>query len=238
MQTFNIRTGNGLLTGLNPTSVEQLIRGGQIQARDLIQSESEHIWREVRFSDFANVFPASHAAIAEPPAVQRAAASSHERHSLPRNAETNGIDWEKVTNWVLAFAPLLGLMLRLVVMGIDAAATSETLAGNGDPETDLAYLVVQNAYWWVPVLLNIGLSYLNFYFYRKKTGDTTRAMGRLALVVPVYMFRRAEKLQASRLTLGIWIGLFVMTLVVWLGIHVSAADMVAQATPRLNILGN
>lgn len=92
--------------------------------------------------------------------------------------------------WTLAFAPLLGEFCA----GFLAGATRTSI----------------DEYWWVTLVLNVVLSLLD---ERRlgKAGYQTPGAG-AALLVPFYLFKRAQVLQQSQTLLVIWLLLFVLTL--------------------------
>lgn len=104
----------------------------------------------------------------------------------------------------LAVAPLVGLVLEA------------TLAGALAPDPALASLAAQVAvksgqYWWVTLLLNVGLSVLDD-LRLKRAGVDTSGFGRFAFVVPVYLWMRAKALGQSKGYFWVWIGTFVLSL--------------------------
>ncbi|VWC75643.1 hypothetical protein BLA9940_04430 [Burkholderia aenigmatica] len=166
----------------------------------------------------------------------------HQATSRTANLPVQPSRWdnERISNWILAFAPLIAFVLRFALMGIDVGQARNTLAGNPDPEVGLAYVVVQHAYWWVTPLVSVALSYTNFHFLKVKTGITTKDMGRWVVLVPVFMFKRAKLLNDSKTTFYLWVGLYILVAIAWMLIGLGAADMVAADTaqPALNIFGN
>ncbi|WP_176000739.1 DUF4339 domain-containing protein [Burkholderia vietnamiensis] len=113
----------------------------------------------------------------------------------------------KISNavvWVLALAPIIGLMLQAMIGGALA------------PTDDMAELAGQMAvksgqYWWVTLLLNIGLSWLDERRL-KRAGVDTSEFGKLVFVVPVYLWKRAKSLHQSPAYFWTWIVLFVLSL--------------------------
>jgi len=103
--------------------------------------------------------------------------------------------------WVLAFAPLIGLMLEYFLAGM--------IHGNGR----LAELAVENSkYWFVTVALNVGLSYYDEHQLKKAGHDTSKFRG-LAFIVPVYLYQRAMALKHNLAYFIVWIACFVVVLV-------------------------
>lgn len=92
--------------------------------------------------------------------------------------------------WTLAFAPLIGVFLEGVVAGI-----TKTAAGG---------------YWWITLALNIGLSIVDERRVNA-AGYKTGGAG-AALLVPVYMWKRAAALGQQPWYLGVWIVCFISIL--------------------------
>jgi hypothetical protein len=106
--------------------------------------------------------------------------------------------------WVLAIAPLIGLLLEGMVAG--ALAPSADMA-----EYAGALAVKTGQYWWVTLLLNVGLSVLDERRLKRAGVDTTR-FGKVVFVVPVYLWKRAKALNQGPAYFWVWIGAFVLTL--------------------------
>lgn len=86
--------------------------------------------------------------------------------------------------WALVFAPILGVFISAFIFGI-TATPMERLAAERDGS-------VADKYWWLTVVLNIGLSLLDERRL-KKAGYDTREMG-ASWLVPVYLYKRARVL--------------------------------------------
>ena len=93
--------------------------------------------------------------------------------------------------WFLAFAPVLGVF----VAGLLAGAMHKSI-GN---------------FWWVTLVLNIGLSIVDEKKLQK-AGHNTEKMGS-AWLVPVYLFNRAKVLKQNNAYFIIWVVLFCLSLV-------------------------
>ncbi|MDI1270530.1 MAG: DUF4339 domain-containing protein [Polaromonas sp.] len=103
--------------------------------------------------------------------------------------------------WVLAFAPLIGLMLEYFVAGI--------IYRNGR----LAELAVENnKYWFITVALNIGLCYYDEHRLKLAGHDTSKFKG-LAFIVPVYLYQRAMALHHNLAYFIVWIACFLFIMV-------------------------
>lgn len=103
--------------------------------------------------------------------------------------------------WVLAFAPLIGLMLEYFVAGI--------ILRNGR----LAELAVENnKYWFITVALNIGLCYYDEHRLKLAGHDTSKFKG-LAFIVPVYLYQRAVALHHNLAYFIVWIACFLFIMV-------------------------
>lgn len=110
---------------------------------------------------------------------------------------------EAVSNtvvWILAFAPLIGMMLEYFVAGVahQSEAGAATAAAAGD-------------YWYISLLLNVWLSYYDAHRLRKAGHNTAKFKG-MAWLVPVYLFQRARALKQNLAYFIVWIICFVLIL--------------------------
>lgn len=103
--------------------------------------------------------------------------------------------------WLLAFAPLIGYFLE-VVLAISIRHGNEYYAS-----LDMA----ESRYWYVTMLLNVGLSWLDSKRLEKAGHDISRFKGWVWLV-PVYLYQRANALQQSKAYFIVWLVLFVLLL--------------------------
>lgn len=107
----------------------------------------------------------------------------------------------KVSNtitWVLAFAPLLGFFLKCFLVGATAG------------DEDVAEAIRSGQFWYVTLLLNIGLSLLDLKTLQR-AGVDTKAYGKMVWVVPVYLWKRAKSLGQSPAYFWVWMGMFILT---------------------------
>lgn len=102
--------------------------------------------------------------------------------------------------WVLAAAPVLGALLEGFVAGI--------LSQN---EYALSVAISERQYWYITLLLNIGLGILDEQRL-KKAGVDTKAFGKMVFVIPVYLWKRAKALNQRPAYFWTWAGLFVLSL--------------------------
>jgi hypothetical protein len=101
---------------------------------------------------------------------------------------------ESVNNrivWILAFAPIIGVLLAQVI----AFAI-------GYPENEFPFIVI---------LLNVGLSIADEK-QLKKDGHNTKGMGFWVILVPVYLFVRARRLRQKNSYAIVWIVAFIISL--------------------------
>ena len=103
--------------------------------------------------------------------------------------------------WILAFAPIIGLMLEYFIAGAvhsnnEHAATAA--AENAD-------------FWYVTLMLNIGLAYLDEKRLRKAGHNTDKFKG-MTWLVPVYLYQRAKNLKQNLAYFIVWIVCFVLML--------------------------
>jgi len=103
--------------------------------------------------------------------------------------------------WVLAFAPIIGLMLEYFVAGVvysDNQDLAEAAASGG-------------TFWYITLILNIALSYWDEKRL-KKAGTNTEKFSGWVWLVPVYLFQRAKALKQNRAYFIVWIVCFVLVL--------------------------
>jgi hypothetical protein len=102
--------------------------------------------------------------------------------------------------WILAFAPLIGLMLEYFVAG--------AVTGN---QFDAQVGVSNGGYWFITLGLNIALGYFDENRLRKAGHDTSKFKG-FAWLVPVYLFQRAKALKQNYAYFVVWIICFIVML--------------------------
>lgn len=115
----------------------------------------------------------------------------------------------KISNVAVGFlcvAPLLGVLLEAMVAG---AMSSSDFTRDQEVTTALQ----TNRFWYVTLLLNIGLSVLD-YKRLEKAGINTEGFGKAALIVPVYLWKRAKSLQYGVHFFWIWMASFALTLTI------------------------
>lgn len=104
--------------------------------------------------------------------------------------------------WILAFAPLIGLFLE----GIVAGALS-------DNEFSAELAIANSKYWFVTLILNIGLSYLDERKL-KAAGHNTEKFKGWVWLVPVYLFQRSKAMKQNLAYFSVWIVCFVVSICV------------------------
>lgn len=82
--------------------------------------------------------------------------------------------------WTLAFAPLIGYILEMWTAGLNGMSFERAYDA-----------VSEGQYWFISLILNIALGYLDERKLRKSGVDTT-AFGWLVWLIPVYLWRRAK----------------------------------------------
>jgi len=162
-----------------------LIEDGTIDGKTLVWAQDFPDWMPLSETILARHLPVSH----EPP-------------PLPSAKIGNGLVW------VLAFAPMIGLFLRAMIAG--AMSASEYTV-----DYEVAQAINGGHYWYVTVLLNLGLSGWDL-SRLKKAGVDTSAYGKMVFVVPVYLWKRTKSLHQSPACFWIWITMFVLSLFVTL----------------------
>ncbi|MFP6557792.1 hypothetical protein WJ542_05565 [Paraburkholderia sp. B3] len=110
---------------------------------------------------------------------------------------------EKIILWLLAFAPLISLVIRSMLIGLNAG-----ISGIEDDQFDdyMAYSFSHAHYWWVAVICNYGLTLID-YLQLKKHQINTKQFGKLSFIIPVYLWRRCSAFQQSRVIFWVWLGI-------------------------------
>jgi len=128
---------------------------------------------------------------------------------LPVSQTPPALPSHKISNVAVGFlcvAPLLGFLLEAMVAG--AMSSSEFTL---DQEVTTA--LQTNKYWYITLLLNIGLSLWDCKRL-EKAGVDTEGFGKTALIVPVYLWKRAKSLQSGTHFFWIWLASFGFTLLI------------------------
>lgn len=102
--------------------------------------------------------------------------------------------------WILAFAPLIGYLLEYIV----AYAVH-------DNEWQAELAMQASSYWFVTLLLNIGLSLLDEKRLERSGCDTSKFKG-MVWLVPVYLYQRAQTLRHSLSYFIVWVICFILVL--------------------------
>lgn len=103
--------------------------------------------------------------------------------------------------WILAFAPILGLMLEAFIAGMvyrDNPYQAESAAMGGQ-------------FWYITLILNVALSYWDEKRL-SKSGTTTKKFNGLVWLIPVYLYQRAKALKHSLAYFIVWVVCFVLVL--------------------------
>lgn len=108
--------------------------------------------------------------------------------------------------WILAFAPLIGLILESLVAGFLAQSQYEA-----------AHAMATSKYWYISLLLNIGLSGGED-AHLKKNGIDTSSFGKYFFLVPVYLWKRAKAFNQNPAYFWTWLGMFVLTMILGISI--------------------
>ena len=103
--------------------------------------------------------------------------------------------------WVLAFAPIIGLMLEYFVAGM--------MNPNDMYQAELD--MEDYKYWYITLILNIALSIWDEARLRKSGTKTSDFKGWVWLV-PVYLFQRAKALKHSNSYFITWVVCFVLSI--------------------------
>lgn len=102
--------------------------------------------------------------------------------------------------WTLTFAPIIGLFLEYFFAGMFYGDTAKA-----------DRMVESGSFFWVTIGLNILCSYLDENKLRSLGHDTSQFRWSTFLV-PVYLFKRSELLNDSRVNFILWIVCFIFNL--------------------------
>lgn len=161
--------------------IAQRIRQGELTASSLVWQAGMAEWKPLSATSLATFLSESH----HPPL-------------LPADRIPSAVVW------VLAFAPVIGYLLEFFVSGVWGGM-------NGFSEDVVFDAAAGGQFWYVTLLLNILLGYLDNNRLRK-AGVNTDTFGKMAWFVPVYLWQRASNLKRSPATFWVWIVAFVLTL--------------------------
>ncbi|EEW1803175.1 DUF4339 domain-containing protein [Escherichia coli] len=102
--------------------------------------------------------------------------------------------------WTLAFAPLIGYILEMWTAELNGMSFERAYDA-----------VSEGQYWFISLILNIALGYLDERKLRKSGVDTT-AFGWLAWLIPVYLWRRAKILGQKPAYFWVWLVMLILVL--------------------------
>lgn len=120
------------------------------------------------------------------------------RNILPGPPPLSGVHVNNTIVWILAFAPLIGLVLEYVVAG--------ALYGN---EWQAQVAVKENKFWYITLALNLCLCFFDERKLKKAGIDTSKFSGWVWLV-PVYLYQRARYLKQNLAYFIVWIATFAL----------------------------
>ena len=103
--------------------------------------------------------------------------------------------------WILAFAPIIGYLIEWFVAG----------AINGS-EWKAEQAMAEAKYFYITVILNVGLSYLDERRLSQAGHNTEKFKG-MTWLVPVYLFQRAKYLKQNMAYFIVWLVSFALILV-------------------------
>lgn len=111
----------------------------------------------------------------------------------------------KVNNiivWILAFAPILGEFLRGIILAI-------MYGGN---EFKIMRAIAEGDLWYITLILNVGLSFLDERLLNK-SGVNTSSFKNLAFIVPIYLYQRSKLLKHNLAYVIVWIVSFFISII-------------------------
>jgi len=100
--------------------------------------------------------------------------------------------------WVLAFAPIIGIFCEGIIAGVIYSSEHRAMRA-----------VENGEFFYISLLINIGLGYLDERTL-KNAGVDTRAYGKMAWLIPVYLWKRAKALGQTPAYFWCWIVTFAL----------------------------
>lgn len=181
MKSWHYEKDSQRLGAVSAADIGALIENRAIDGKTLVWTQGLQDWTPLAQTELAVYLSAASA----PPVLPSARISN-------------------VVTWFLAVAPVIGLLLEAMLAG--ALAPNEYMA-----EYAGARAAKTGQYWYVTLLLNIGLSLLDERRLTRAGVDTSR-FGKMVFIVPVYLWKRAKSLSQNPAYFWTWIGTFTLTL--------------------------
>lgn len=119
--------------------------------------------------------------------------------------------------WLLAVAPFVGLMLEGMIGSMTA----------GNPayaEQAAIAAIASGEFFYVTLALNIGLSLFDE-LRLKRAGTDTSGFGKMAFIVPVYLWKRAKSLGQKPTYFYVWIAVFAIALLTAMSAGEGSPDL-------------
>ena len=104
--------------------------------------------------------------------------------------------------WILACAPIIGLILEYMIARKQFPGASDDF---------LIKQVTSGSYWYITVILNVGLAYFDVIRLGKAGHNTDKFKG-MTWLVPVYLYQRSEALKQNKAYFITWILCFILML--------------------------
>lgn len=130
--------------------------------------------------------------------IQNSSLKEHIDDSLPPPLKGEHVN--NTVIWFLAFAPIIGYLLEWIIAGM--------VYGN---EWQAEQAVSSGNFFYVTLILNIGLSLLDEKKLKSAGHNTTKYRGWVWLV-PVYLFQRAKNLNHNMSYFSVWIISFLLVI--------------------------
>lgn len=99
--------------------------------------------------------------------------------------------------WILAFAPLIGLFFEAIVAGIVHSGS----------EYRIQRALSGGEFFYITLILNIGLSFWDEHVLKKGGTDTSKFKG-VTWLIPVYLFQRAKAMKHNLAYFIVWLVCF------------------------------
>lgn len=112
--------------------------------------------------------------------------------------KNNSINVSNTIVWILAFAPLIGLFFQGFLQGFITSITGQ-------------YYTYEK-FWWATLGLNIILCSIDLNNLKKLGIDTTKINSWVLILVPIYLYKRADLLRQSQSYFWVWLIVFLISI--------------------------
>ncbi len=171
---------------VDETQIEKLIKDGTIGYGTKVWTDGFPEWLKIENTDLKKFLETV------PPPV-----NPQKSKSKPSN----------VSAWFLAFGPIIGYIVEYMYTYMQNTGYGEDLA-----ESITNLQMSGHLYWWVPFLVNTILLLWD-YGTVKKAGANAKELAKFIVIIPVYLYKRAQMFGDNLAYFIVWIVAFVISLI-------------------------